>query len=84
MDIKKIERKIKELTEQLRREVSDYIEFLLKKSRDKRIKAKGFKFDREGGLSEIRKRFTSVELPHRTLEWRDNIFIRTNYFNTVF
>jgi len=67
---KEIELKIRELPEDLRREVLDYMEFLLKKYRVKEIKAKRFKFDWEGGLSEIREKFTSVELQHRALEWR--------------
>ncbi len=67
---KEIELKIRELPEDLRREVLDYMEFLLKKYRGKEIKAKRFKFDWEGGLSEIREKFTSVELQHRALEWR--------------
>ena len=70
MDVKEIEMKMKELPEDLRREVLDYVEFLLNKYKDTKIKAKGFKFDWEGGLSEIREKFTSVELQHRALEWR--------------
>lgn len=70
MHEKEIELKIRELPEDLRREVLDYIEFLLKKYRDKEIKVKRFKFDWEGGLSELREKFTSVELQHRALEWR--------------
>ena len=67
---KEIELKIRELPEDLRREVLDYMEFLLKKYKDKENKAKGFKFDWEGGLSELREKFSSVELQHRALEWR--------------
>jgi len=65
--------KIRELPDDLRREVLDYMEFLLKKYRGKEIKAKRFRFDWEGGLSEIseiREKFTSVELQHRASEWR--------------
>lgn len=36
-------------------------------------KAERFKFDWEGGLSEIKEKFTSVELQHRALEW-NNVF----------
>ncbi|MEZ0343627.1 MAG: DUF2281 domain-containing protein [Caldimicrobium sp.] len=67
---REIEMKIRELPEDLRREVLDYIEFLLKKYKGKEIKAKGLKFDWEGGLSELREKFTSVELQHKALEWR--------------
>lgn len=29
-----------------------------------------FKFDWEGGLSDIKGKYTSVELAHKSLEWR--------------
>ncbi len=62
--------KIRELPEDLRREVLDYIEFLKKKYKNKAKKINKFKFDWEGGLSEIRGKFTSVELQHKSSEWR--------------
>ncbi|KCZ71820.1 Protein of unknown function (DUF2281) [Candidatus Methanoperedens nitroreducens] len=31
---------------------------------------KKFRFDWEGGLSELKKKYTSVELQHKALEWR--------------
>ncbi len=34
------------------------------------IGTKKFKFDWEGGLSEIRDKFTSIQLQHKALEWR--------------
>ncbi len=67
---KEIELKIQELPEDLKREVLDFIEFLLKKYKSKENKMKKFKFDWEGGLSELRGKFTSVELQHKVLEWR--------------
>ena len=42
---KEIELKIRELPEDLRKEVLDYVEFLLKKYKGKEIKANRFKFD---------------------------------------
>ncbi|WP_456477927.1 DUF2281 domain-containing protein [Geoglobus ahangari] len=65
-----IELKIRELPENLRREVLDYIEFLIKKYRIREDKSKKFRFDWEGGLAEMRDKFTSVELQHKALEWR--------------
>ncbi|MEW6685527.1 MAG: DUF2281 domain-containing protein [Candidatus Edwardsbacteria bacterium] len=62
--------KMKKFPEDLRREVLDYVEFLLKKYQGKETKARKFKFDWEGGLSELRDKFTSVELQHKALEWR--------------
>jgi len=67
---REIELKIQELSDDLKREVLDYIEFLQKKYKGKKSEAKKFKFDWEGGLSEIREEFTSVELQHRSMEWR--------------
>ena len=67
---KEIEVKMQELPENLRRDVLDYMEFLLKKYKGRETKAKKFEFDWEGGLSELREKFTSVELQHKALEWR--------------
>jgi hypothetical protein len=70
MDEKEIKVKMQELPEDLRRQVLDYIEFLLKKYKSKGKQVKKFKFDWVGGLSELRGKFTSVELQHKALEWR--------------
>ncbi|HHV80519.1 MAG TPA: DUF2281 domain-containing protein [bacterium] len=67
---KELEQKIQQLDEDLKREVLDYVEFLLKKYKGEETKKKKFNFDWEGGLSEIRDEFTSVELQHKALEWR--------------
>lgn len=64
-----VKEKIEELPEDLRKEVFDYIEFLLQKH-NKKAKRKKFKFDWEGGLSELKKKYSSVELQHKALEWR--------------
>ena len=66
---KEIELKIRDLPEDLKKEVLNYIDFLLKKYKNAG-KAKKFKFDWEGGLSEMQEKFTSVELQHKALEWR--------------
>jgi len=68
---KEIKLKLKELPEDLKREVLDYIEFLLRKYKSVKIGTRKFKFDWEGGLSEIGEKFTSVELQHKALEWRE-------------
>ncbi len=70
MHEKEVEVKIQGLPEDLRREVLDYAEFLLRKYRGEAAKARRFRFDWEGGLSEIGEKFTSVELQHKGLEWR--------------
>ncbi len=65
---KEIETRMRELPDNLKKEVLNYIELLLEKHQDKKIKKKRFKFDWEGGLSDIRDEFTSVELQHKALE----------------
>lgn len=67
---KEMEKKIKELPIDLRKEVLDYVEFLLTKHKGSKSKTKNFKFDWEGGLAEIKDKFTSVELQHKASEWR--------------
>jgi len=61
--------KLEELPDDLKKEVLDYMEFLLQKYRKEEKKEK-FKFDWEGGLSELKEKYTSVELQHKALEWR--------------
>ena len=70
MHEREIEMKVQQLPDVLRREVLDYMEFLLKKHNSTKSKAKKFSFDWEGALSEIRGELTAVELQHRALEWR--------------
>ncbi|PKM83693.1 MAG: hypothetical protein CVU88_01655 [Firmicutes bacterium HGW-Firmicutes-13] len=69
---KEIVKLIKELPVDLRIKVLDYIELLLKKNKktDKKLNKNNFRFDWEDGLSEIKDEFTSIELQHRSLEWR--------------
>jgi len=62
-----IEVKVQDLPEDVRRELLDYIDFLLTKYGKKG--AGRLRFDWEGGLSEVND-LTSVELQHRALEWR--------------
>jgi hypothetical protein len=64
-----IKNKLEELPEDLKKEVLDYIEFLLQKYGTE-AKKKKFQFDWEGGLSELKEKYTSVELQHKALEWR--------------
>ena len=67
---KEIEGKVQELPDDMKREVLDYMEFLLIKYKGIKPKSKKFRFDWEGGLSELRSKFNSVELQHKALEWR--------------
>jgi len=65
-----IERKIRELPENLRKEIWDHVDFLLSKYQRRKATQKKLKFDWEGGLSDIKDKFTSVELQHKALGWR--------------
>ncbi len=62
--------KVRSLPEELKREVLDYTEFLLSKHKKRRSRQEKFKFNWEGGLSDIGDDISSVELQHRALEWR--------------
>lgn len=61
---------MRKLPKDLMKEVLDYIEFLLSKYESKEVVRGKFKFDWDGGLSEIKRKFSSVELQHKALEWR--------------
>ena len=64
---KEILEKVKELPDNLKKEVLNYIKKLMK---HKRKKVDNFKFDWEGGLEELKDKFTSVELQHKSSKWR--------------
>ncbi len=67
--MKAISDMIKELPPELQQEVEDFVEFLLAKHR--RTPEAKFKFDWEGALKDLRGNYTSVELQHKILEWRE-------------
>ena len=57
----------------LKKEVLDYVEYLLNKyPKQQKTAAPGkkFRFDWEGGLVDIKDEMTSVELQHKAMEWR--------------
>jgi len=64
-----VKEKLRELPEDLEKEVLDYIDFLMQKH-EKKAKKRKFKFNWEGGLSELKNQYTSVELQHKAVEWR--------------
>jgi len=70
MSKSEIDAKIQALPESVKREVLDYIEFLLSRYQHRKGEAKGFKFDWEGGLAHLKKEFLSVELQHKASDWR--------------
>ena len=59
---------IEEAKEMAKEAIELYIESL-KENSEKKSK-KGFKFDWEGCLSNLKEKYTSVELQHKALEWR--------------
>jgi len=70
MSIKQINKKIKKLPPDLLSEVMDYIDYLMHKYGSDSKDKKPFDFSWEGGLTEISKKYTSVDLQHKALEWR--------------
>jgi len=63
-----IENMIKKLPPEYQEEVRNFVKFLM----EKRLKiSRGRpKFDWGGTLKELRDQYTSVELQHKSLEWR--------------
>ena len=59
---------LEEAKEKAKEAIELYVESL-KEHGEKKTK-KGFKFDWEGGLSNLKEKYTSVELQHKALEWR--------------
>jgi hypothetical protein len=70
MHEKEIAVKMQQLPDDLKREVLDYVDFLLSKYQGKDSARKKFTFEWEGELSEMREKYTSVELQHKALAWR--------------
>ena len=74
MSNKEISLKLQSLPASLQKEAMDYIEYLIVKYKPAKTK-KGskkakLKFDWEGGLSDLKKNYTSVELQHLANELR--------------
>ena len=52
------------------KKLEEKVNFLESKYKEREAIGGKFKFEWEGGLSELKERFTSVELQHKALEWR--------------
>ena len=63
-----LEDRIRELPPEQRREVEDFVEFLMQKRSQKRARPLGFRW--AGALSDLKNRYTSAELQHEILSWR--------------
>lgn len=65
-----LEKKIRRLPETLEKEALNYIDYLIAKDEIATTSKTGFSFDWEEGLSDLKDRFTSVELQHEATKWR--------------
>ena len=54
----------------VKRQLIDYMEFLINNYSVKRKKKKKFSFNWEGGLADLKSQYTSVELQHEANKWR--------------
>lgn len=63
-----IEEMIKQLPEDLQKQVMEYAQSLVEKQAKKRNGQP--KFDWEGALQNLKTQYTSVELQHKVSEWR--------------
>lgn len=64
----RLEQLVKELPEDLQREVEDFAQFLL--DRRTRPKGKRLNLNWAGALSEFRDKYTSLDLQKKCFEWR--------------
>ena len=69
MNAQIIHARVDELPIALQSEVLHYIEYLLHTYSPPKERH-SFRFDWEGGLSDLREEYTSVDLQHKALEWR--------------
>jgi len=67
MDIERAYELFRKLPDDLKREVVDYMEFLLKKKAMR--KRKKLSLSWKGALKELRDEYTSVRLQHDVLKW---------------
>ena len=66
----KLEERIQELSPDQRREVEDFVEFLLQKKQEQASRPIGQSW--AGALSDLRDQYTSLELQKKALEWRSD------------
>jgi len=64
-----IENKLKALPDDLKREASDFIDFLIVRKKYEKTSTQ-FEFTWKGGLSELKSKYSSVDLQHQSMEWR--------------
>jgi Protein of unknown function (DUF2281) len=69
MNTRLIEQKFNVLPDDLKREVLNFIDFLMAKRRQEKMSGQ-FDFTWEGGLKKMKGNFNSVDLQHKSMEWR--------------
>ncbi|MCI5224014.1 MAG: DUF2281 domain-containing protein [Candidatus Electrothrix sp. AR4] len=66
-----VERKFNTLPNDLKKEVLNYMDFLLaKRKKEKTLRSGKFDFSWEGGLSNLKEKYNSVELQQQSMNWR--------------
>jgi hypothetical protein len=65
--MKDLQQKIRELPPDLQRQVEDFIELL--KQKNSKEKTGKLKLDWRGALKDLGKKYSSVELQHKLMEW---------------
>ena len=70
MTVKQINKKIEKLPPHLIPEIMDYIDFLINKYNDPTGEKRSFAFSWQGGLAEISTESSSVDLQHKSMDWR--------------
>ncbi len=65
-----ISKKLKELPDILKKEILDHVNSLLAKEQITREKTTGFEFLWENGLNAEKIGLSSVDLQHKSMEWR--------------
>ena len=71
MNTSLVEKKMEALSPELQQEVIDFIEFLTSKNETPNNKKNNeFNFNWAGGLSDYKDKHSSVELQHKSMDWR--------------
>ena len=65
-----IQETISNLPPKLQLDLIRYIELLHNQKRTKKKDKGKFKFNWEGGIADLKNKYSSVELQHKSLEWR--------------
>jgi hypothetical protein len=69
METYDIESKINSLPDEFKKEVLDFIDNLIMKKKRGEHRDE-FNFSWEGGLADIKEKYSSVALQHQSMEWR--------------